>query len=679
MADLLQDLAVKDDLFSFVLDFVDGLPKVYNTVDVAISRIGELRPIEVSGYITGIPEPIPVQITKKDYEEGRAAFLLNKTHFYFHMAGEGSATPLICCVHNVLDLSDFPYGKMEDEFSRMIQKIQYSFKNGRRVQILGRYVTLVSSRKQQRVLYVDTLNIEDDALSSRMTDSQFERFIDLCKSKGIDPIDLFRNEVFAFFDADDYLKDTVAVFCLSPRSREEMSNILILSAPGEGKDYLIDKVIQPMVRCGKVGSDQVTTHAAMVGAMSTNDLSSLGIGVVSKYHNERLACSEVQTWSSAKFGSLIEMMSNGYVTVTKGKVQDMKRPATENILMAGNIPNNWKEGMNPWDKLEAILGGKNKHFSKQLISRFVLMFARVSLLKNPDPVKKSRLIFKNIDDNSSMADDDLFNNDDIIKGICLRTDMNNRDKSRMIRERKIELLCRVGKSDGEITARLKHSIWQHFFGQYFKYVSLTNVRVQPVGDVIYRSLMSMAKREGFERILCNESGDLDARKLQEYSNLCKSFAKVSGRKEIDSTDIRNAESLFKESVSTIATLGVDILVSGLEMIELDILKFVAENHPATVKSIREHIKVEGATCPFFQKNMDNLIKNHQYVTVVHDKKSGEDHFFPNYSTIPDGLMVDMNIQKVDISTKDSQAHSDEPIMDIDRASVSRELEGVEFD
>jgi len=664
--DLLHDES--DELFAFVLDFVDGLPKVYNTVDVAISRVGITRPIEVVGNITAVPEPIPVPISRSDREEGRSESLFNKSYQFFHMSGEQFT--MLCAIHNVVDLTNFPYGKDDDEYERIVQKVQYAYKNGRSVQVIGRFITITANRKQQRILYVDTVNIEEDALMSKMLRSQFDRFIEICHRHNVNPLDVFMDEVFTFYKADDYLKKTTAVFCLTPKSREEMLHILILSAPGEGKDYWIDKVIQPMVKCGKVGSDQVTTYAALVGAMSTQDLRSLGVGILQKYHNERLAASEVQTWSHNKFGALIDMMANGYVTVSKGQIQDAKRPACENILMVGNIPNNWKEGMEPMKKLDSVMGGNNKQYAKQLMSRFTLMFARVSLLKEHNSMGKLKIMVKNIDDNSAMADESLFFNDDVIKSICSRTDLKPKEKSHKIRERKFELLRSVGKTDTEIQERLRHRIFQEFFGQYFKFVSVNlPVRVEPVLDVLYRTLQSMSKSEGFDKILCNESGELDPRKFQQFSNLCKSFAKLQGHESIEAEDISEAEMLFKEHIATLADFG-SLLFCGLDMIELDILKFVAENQPVTEDEIKSHIKMAagvGSADSFFVKNMDSL---NPYFHFIADK------YLINYDAIPDDLRSDLNIRRADtITEKDSMMHRDS----VSDTELESRLDGIDFE
>lgn len=637
--DLLHD--IDDEMFKFVLDFVDGLPKEYNTVDVAQSRIGELGKIEVVGNVVAIPEPVPVQIRNSDREAGIDHLLEDKTYIFFHMSGD-SSFKLMCCVHNVENLNTFPYGKDVDSFAQIITRLQGAFKNGRKVQVVGRYVTMTSDRKRQRVLYVDTLNIEDDALTSKMTGTQFDRFLDICSRNGVGPLALFMEEVFTTFDADEYLMKMVALFCLSPKSREEMIHIMLLSAPGEGKDYLIDKIIQPMSRCGKVGADATTTAAAIVGAMSSSDLTSLGVGVMQKYHNERLAVSEVQTWGAAKWGSLLGVLADGYLMISKGQLQDMKRYATENVLLAGNIPNNWKEGMKHWDKLSSVFGGKNQQYSKQAISRMSLIFARISLLKNPNPLKKAQLMARNMDRNSSIKDNELFDSDETIKIYCSRTDLTNREKSRLIRERIIELLHMVGKGDKDISEMMRQSVFQTFFGQYFKHVSLMNPSVERVWDKIYRRLDSMAKHEAFGVLLCNEAGDLDARKFTEFMNLCKAFAKINGHSEIEHDDMVEAEFLMKESISTLAEdFGLDLLTSGMDMIELEILKFISENgNRATRDEIRKHLRVTGAD-QFFDKNMDNL---GPYLEEI------QNNFVIRHEAIPEGIRTELNIEQVNSIT-----------------------------
>lgn len=675
--DILKPVCDKDELFGFARDFVDTLPKTYNTVSVALSRIGEVNDIDVVGNVIAVPEARPVQITKTDAKDkNRLAKLENKVYQFFHLSG-GSFT-MVCCVHNVVGLeAEFPHGKDPDDFSRLVQKLHEAYKNGRQVTVIGKYVTFRSDNKDYRVLFVDIINIEDDALTSKLSKKQFEKFIALCRKNGTTPLGLFCNEIFVSYIADDYIKKTVALLCLSPKSREEMCHVLLLSAPGEGKDYLIDKVIQPMVPCGKVESDQVTTTAALVGAMSSNDLSSLGVGILQKYNNERLAVSEVQTWNSSKFGALLNMMANGYYIVSKGKMQNVKRPATENILMAGNIPNHWRQDMEPMEKLDSVVGGKNRQYAKQLISRMSLIFARISLQKNPDPRLKAFRMLENMDNNSAIADGAFFENDENIKDVCLNIDISNREKSRIIRGHKTDIMRSNGMYDKKIIKNLKLEIWQEFFGQYFKFVSRLNIHVEPAGESIYRTMQSMVGRDEFSLILCNEAGDFDPRKWQQFVNLCKSFAKINGNTVITPVDISLAENIYKESLATLVDIGADILFSyNLDMVELDILKFIGNNPMCTSLDIKRHLQMSSSD-DMFLKNMENL-KNKGYITDTGDKYAVE------ITKVPPKLIDDLRITRTSIQERDAQMRrapvsDDERDVQLSDGMLEQRLDEVDLD
>ena len=58
-----------------------------------------------------------------------------------------------------------------------------------------------------------------------------------------------------------------------------MIHIGIVSSHGEGKDHLVERVIEPLVPCRLVGSGKMATIAGLFGAMSGDDLSCLEVGL----------------------------------------------------------------------------------------------------------------------------------------------------------------------------------------------------------------------------------------------------------------------------------------------------------------------------------------------------------------------------------------------------------------
>jgi len=659
--DLLAEKAKEDDFLELALNIVDGLPKMYNTVSVARTRVAQRGPIDVVGTITGVPESVPPNMTANDYKDPERSEALSQGVIqFFVLEGDGSAIP--CAFHNVTGLRDYPYGKDEDEYERLAADVLDACRYGYTVTVTGRFVNMVSHRQRQRVLYVDHINVEDSALQSKITPNQFDKFMELCDDADVTPLDVFMDEVFAFFDADDYLKKTIALFMLSPKSASEMLHILILSAPGEGKDYLIDKIIQPTVRCGKLEGNQQITVAALIGAMDKNDLSSVGQGFFSKYHRERSAVSEIQTWDSEKFSALLGLMSTGKVNLSKGKVTEKSTDACENILMAGNIPNTWTEGMDYMRKLDSVLGPKNREYVKQFLSRFTLIFAKVSLLKNPDSWKKSQIILRNIDADSAMSDGEKFARDTEIKTICMRDDISNREKSRLIRERKITIMRDSGMGDDKIIKRLRFAAFQEFFGQYFKYVSNRPMPVEKIDDVLHRTLNSMADRPELKGILKTEAGSTDSRKLPGFTNLCKGFARVHGHCQIEKSDIDEAVDLYMESMSTmVENFGADILASGLEMVELDMLRFIAQNQGCTVDDVKHRLK-------FYSSFSDEMFNEHMDHIESYIKKDG-DRLILLKERVSGNLLGALNIEIDDDFDEEIEANRKKSIEDFEEVDA----------
>ena len=67
------------------------------------------------------------------------------------------------------------------------------------------------------------------------------------------------NTLWEKFYAPEYIKKAILLFCLSPFKKDELIHIGIITSHGEGKDTLVEKVIQPLVPCGVASSGQMTT------------------------------------------------------------------------------------------------------------------------------------------------------------------------------------------------------------------------------------------------------------------------------------------------------------------------------------------------------------------------------------------------------------------------------------
>ena len=106
-----------------------------------------------------------------------------------------------------------------------------------------------------------------------------------------------------------------------------MIHIGFVSSHGEGKDHLIERVIQPIIPCRRAGSGKMATIPGLFGAMSGDDLNAIEIGLLPKMNHERVAISEFQTWSEDTFGELMNMMANGKIEMQKGAL-DIERETT---------------------------------------------------------------------------------------------------------------------------------------------------------------------------------------------------------------------------------------------------------------------------------------------------------------------------------------------------------------
>ena len=99
---------------------------------------------------------------------------------------------------------------------------------------------------KKRVLLCTDVEIDEGIKESQMTDSQFKHFKKLCKKFSFNPLDLMMRDdtLWAELYAQDFLKWAVLLFCLNPLKKQDMIHIGIVSSHGEGKDHLVENVIQ---------------------------------------------------------------------------------------------------------------------------------------------------------------------------------------------------------------------------------------------------------------------------------------------------------------------------------------------------------------------------------------------------------------------------------------------------
>ena len=153
-----------------------------------------------------------------------------------------------------------------------------------------------------------------------------------------------------------------------------MIHIGIVASVGEGKDHMIEKVVQPLVKCGMASSGKLCTIPGLFGAMNGDDINSIELGLIPKHNNERIAVSEFQTWNEDVFGELMNTMANGKFTMQKGQV-DTTRDALTNMLFLGNPPAYYNEENHDKREMLAAFG----EYTYQIISRLTLIFTEMSL------------------------------------------------------------------------------------------------------------------------------------------------------------------------------------------------------------------------------------------------------------------------------------------------------------
>ena len=153
-----------------------------------------------------------------------------------------------------------------------------------------------------------------------------------------------------------------------------MIHIGIVSSHGEGKDHLVERVIQPVTPCRMAGSGKMATIPGLFGAMSGDDLNTIEVGLMPKMNHERVAVSEFQTWGDETFGELMNMMANGKIEMQKGAL-DIQRETTLNLLFLGNPPHYYDEEKHDKKEMLAAFG----QYTYQIISRLTLIFTQLSL------------------------------------------------------------------------------------------------------------------------------------------------------------------------------------------------------------------------------------------------------------------------------------------------------------
>jgi len=412
-----------------------------------------------------------------------------------------------CMAHNG-SIDSRPGGMSSDKLRKVMMLLTRSIRNGSQLVVCGAYQMM----GRDKVFVITDVQPFETLNSSQMTKEQFDEFISLCKAAGptFRPLEMMIRDdtLWSKLFAQDPLKYATMLYCLSPQKKTDMLHIGIVTSMGEGKDHLIEQVIEPLVPCGVASSGKLCTIPGLFGAMSGEDLNSIELGLIPKMNKERIAISEFQTWGQEVFGELMNVMANGMFTMQKGQV-DTKRDAKVNFMFLGNPPKSW----NPKERKSNPDGTNNKlgmldafgEYTYQILSRLTLIFARMSLTD---------------------GDHDYAIEDKIMDS------MNGKYQKE------------------EFTGKLV--MWRTFFREYLRYVSETDPDITPVRMEIRKQMEMIKSNPDFiEAFLDGGRSSRDFRKFQEFVNLCKGFARLNGEATVSPESINSATRLFMDSLETL--------------------------------------------------------------------------------------------------------------------------------
>ena len=449
--------------------------------------------------------------------------------------GDGSrAAP--CAIHNGSDKQLAGGWSDSDQFKNALDLLAQAQYDGQRLRIKGQYRTY----KNKRLFIVDTIEKDEDSKKSKLTERQFNTFLRKCNKAQLTPLEIMVQTLWEKFFAPDYLKKAILLFCLSPYKKDELIHIGIITSHGEGKDTLVEKVIQPLVPCGVASSGQMTTIPGLVGAMSGDDLGSVDVGLLPKMNNERIALSEFQLWKDTVFGELLGAMANGFVQLTKGKL-DIRKPTCVNMLLLGNPPHHYSQDNSTKREMMEAFG----RYTPQIVSRLTLIFTQLKLSQDDKQDFVDEIIIKNMDDYGSVV-----------------TDLQ---------------------------------MWQQFFREYLRYVSRLPVHIYDSYGLIKSVFDTLKAKREFQEVF-HARGLPDNRKWAEFANLCRSFARLNGRNQITNEDIRESYSAMLSSLQTLTThFDMDDLALDLSPVIRNIYLETKEAGAIDVQSLSKKLRLKNKT------------------------------------------------------------------------------------
>jgi hypothetical protein len=524
---------MSDEIASELRDFVSKTVVSYSDVTISMKDIHDRN---VFGNTqTGSGFCIKYSIKAINHKEAGS----NKILLEFTISdGEYSVR---CISHNAKE--KYLEGGLEDEeLADMIQIISASQKEGKRVEVKGHYVNYGT----KRLFLVEDLILDDGFQESQMTDDHYIQFKKLCAKYETTPLQLMMRDdtLWAELYAMDWMKKAILLFCLSPRNKQDMIHVGIVSSHGEGKDHLIERVIQPLVPCRRAGSGKMATIPGLFGAMSGDDLNSIEVGLLPKMNHERVAISEFQTWGEETFGELMNMMANGQIEMQKGAL-DVERETTLNLLFLGNPPAYYDETGEEKPDKRKMLDAFGK-YTFQIISRLTLIFTQLSLTNG----EATQMIRNSI---ISSMDGDFHES---------------------------EIAEQVAK-------------WRKFFREYLRYVSNMTPKLKTMIGAINGTYDEMEQNKQFKDAFCIRT-NTDNRKYQEFANLVRGFARLQGDDEITFDHLIEAADIFVYSLQTLTEeFPTKAWSQGVDEKTLKAFDCILEKCPVghTKKEIQKECKV----------------------------------------------------------------------------------------
>ena len=489
------------DIPSEIIEFVESATATYHSTDANIERIYAAKisqkHLESGSGICLKMEEVPLNSKSPNPDQSAIRFVISDGTYSVE-----------CMAHNG-SLDARPGGMESETLRQTMMMLTESIRDGSQLMVSGAYQMM----GRDKVFVVTDIQKNVEMQSSQMTDEQFTDFMTLCEKHGpaFTPLELMVRDdtLWSKLYADPPIKYGVMLYCLSPQKKTDMLHMGIISSMGEGKDHLIEQMIQPLVPCGMASSGKLCTIPGLFGAMSGEDLNSIELGLIPKMNNERIAVSEFQTWNQEVFGELMNVMANGSFTMQKGQV-DTKREGKVNFMFLGNPPRDWKPEQETKDGKPAKVGmlGAFGEYTPQILSRLTLIFARMTLTDG---------------DTEYAIEDKIL---DAMNGKYLKKDFND-----------------------------KLEMWRSFFRQYLKYVSEQDPDITPHRMEIREAMNRIKSMQEFQDAFLDSRTTRDFRKFQEFVNLCKGFARLNGERVVSRMSIEKAQRIFTESLNTLIQDG----------------------------------------------------------------------------------------------------------------------------